>query len=67
METEWLTTKEAAAYVKIKPRTLLEWVRKKRVPAHPLSGVQRHVWRFLRSELDAILGESPAGPADGRQ
>lgn len=67
MATEWLTAIEAAQYVKVKPRTLLRWAREKRVPAHRLSGVQRCVWRFLRPELDAMLGLSSAGTAEGRQ
>jgi excisionase family DNA binding protein len=63
----WLTTAEAAAYLKVQPRTLSLWARQGKVPAHPLSGVQRRVWRFLRAELDAMLGLSSAGSADGRQ
>jgi hypothetical protein len=38
--TEWLTAAEAAAHLKVRPRTLLLWVRQGRVPAHgcPASG-----------------------------
>lgn len=61
--TEWLTAAEAAAHLKVRPRTLLLWVRQGRVPAHRLSGVRRCVWRFLRSELDAMLIPSSAGAA----
>ena len=62
---EWLTLNEAASYLKIHPRTLAAWARQKKVPAHQLSGIQRHVWRFLRHELDgAILGLSSAGSAE---
>jgi excisionase family DNA binding protein len=60
---EWLTAAEAAAHLKVRPRTLLLWVRQGRVPAHRLSGVRRCVWRFLRSELDAMLIPSSAGAA----
>jgi excisionase family DNA binding protein len=67
MEIEWLTTAEAARHLKIKPRTLAQWARERKIPAHRLSGVQRCVWRFLRSELDAMLGLSSADPAEGRQ
>jgi len=67
METEWLTANEAAQYLKVKPRTLLQWVREGRVPAHRLSGTLRCVWRFLRPELDAMLGLSSADLAEGRQ
>jgi hypothetical protein len=34
METEWLTAIEAAQYLKVKPRTLLQWVRERKIPAH---------------------------------
>jgi excisionase family DNA binding protein len=43
METEWLTANEAAQYLKVKPRTLLQWVRERKIPAHWLSGVRRCV------------------------
>ena len=65
METEWLTANEAARYVKVKPRTLLQWAREKKIPAHRLSGVRRCVWRFRKWELDAILCPSSADSADG--
>ena len=61
---EWLTAREAAAYLKVKPRTLVRWARSGRVPAHRLSGTGRITWRFLRSELDAMLCASSAGPAE---
>jgi excisionase family DNA binding protein len=63
----WLTANEAATYLKISPRTLLLWARQGKIPAHRLSGVQRCVWRFLKCELDAMLGVSSAGSADRRQ
>lgn len=58
---EWLTAAEAAAYLKIRVRTLLLWVRQGKVRAHALSGTQRHVWRFRREELDAAFFQ-PASP-----
>ncbi len=61
---DWLTLDEAAAYLKIQPRTLALWARQRKVPAHRLSGVQRCIWRFLRHELDAMLGVSSADSAD---
>lgn len=67
MQIEWLTAKEAAAYLKVKPRTLLQWARERKVPSHRLSGIERCVWRFLRTELDGMLGASSAVPAEGRQ
>lgn len=67
MHNEWLTANEAAHYLKVEPRTVLRWARERKIPAHALAGTQRRVWRFLREELDAMLGVSSAGPADGRQ
>ena len=67
VENEWLTSNEAARYLKVKPRTLLQWARERKVPGYRLSGIQRCVWRFLRPELDAMLASSSADSADGRQ
>lgn len=50
--TEWLTAKEAAEHLKIKTRTLLLWMRQGKVNGYALSGGRRHVWRYLRAELD---------------
>jgi excisionase family DNA binding protein len=61
----WLTAAEAAAYLKIKPRTLLLWVRQGKVKAFALSGTHRHVWRFRREDLDAIL--TPPSVAEPRR
>jgi excisionase family DNA binding protein len=61
--SEWLTANEAAAYLKVKVRTLLLWVRQGKVKAFALSGIQRRVWRFRRRDLDAALLESPVLPS----
>jgi excisionase family DNA binding protein len=61
--SEWLTAKEAARYLKVKPRTLLLWVRQGKVKAFALSGTKRRVWRFRRADLDAALLESPVLPS----
>lgn len=62
--TEWLTANEAAAYLKVKPRTVMKWAKEGRIPAHPLSGSKRVTWRFIRAELDAMLA-SPSAARDG--
>jgi len=54
----WMTTAEAAAYLKVKPRTLLLWVRRGKITAYLLSGFQRRVWRFLQADLDTMLAHS---------
>ena len=51
----WLSTAEAAAYLNFKVRTIQLWARQGRLRAHALAGSQRHVWRFLQSDLDAIV------------
>jgi excisionase family DNA binding protein len=65
MTDGWLTAQEAAEYLKIRPRTLLLWARQGKIPAHKLSGIQRCIYRFLRRELDLMLGMSSAEPAGG--
>ena len=64
-ETIWLTATEVAAYLKVKPRTVLCWAKQGRIPGHPLSGSQRITWRFLRTELDAMLAV-PSAAERGR-
>ena len=59
IQSEWLTVGEAAQHLKIKPRTLLLWVRQGKVPAYALSGVRRRVWRFRREDLDSSLLSKP--------
>lgn len=54
-EAEWLTAKEAANYLRIKPRTILLWARQGHIKGHILTGTQRVTWRFLRCDLDAKL------------
>ena len=54
----WLTASEAAAYLKVKVRTLLLWTRQSKVKAYALSGTKRRVWRFRQADLDTALMES---------
>jgi excisionase family DNA binding protein len=61
--SSWLTVSKAAAYLKIKPRTLLLWVRQGKVKAYALSGTKRRVWRFRQADLDAAMTESPVLPS----
>jgi len=53
--TEWLTSQQAASYLKVKPRTLLQWARQGTVKGFVLSGTRRITWRFLQADLDAML------------
>lgn len=61
--SEWLTATEAAAYLKVKVRTLLLWVRQGKVKAFALSGTKRRVWRFRQADLDSVLLESAVLPS----
>ena len=54
-EFQWLTAAEAGIYLRIKPRTLLHWVRTGKVRGFVLSGTKRRIWRFLIADLDAAL------------
>jgi excisionase family DNA binding protein len=51
----WLTAREAAQYLSVKVRTILLWARQGRVKAYALTGTQRRIWRFLHTDLDAIV------------
>jgi len=59
MAEDWLTPAEAAAYIKVKRGSLLNWVRQGKVQAYKMSGTKRHVWRFRREDLDAALLSNP--------
>jgi excisionase family DNA binding protein len=53
--SQWLTANEAAAYLRIEPRTILLWARTGKIKAYQLSGTQRVTWRFLQTDLDGKL------------
>jgi excisionase family DNA binding protein len=59
LQSEWLTVEEAAAYLKVKPRSLLLWIRQGKLPAYALSGTRRRVWRLLQRDLDSTLRSKP--------
>ena len=56
---EWLTAAEAAQHLKVRTRTLLQWVKQGKVKGYALSGTERRTWRFLRADLDAGLVANP--------
>lgn len=51
-----MTTTEAAAYLRTKPRTLLKWVHEGSIKAWPLHGTTRRTLRFRKADLDSALG-----------
>lgn len=64
MENQWLTGREAAQYLRVAHRTVLQWAKEGRIPAHRLSGTARVTWRFLRSELDAAIMTPPSAASE---
>jgi excisionase family DNA binding protein len=63
--TEWLTAKEAAAYLKVAHRTILEWAKTGRIRAHRLSGTARVTWRFRAVDLDGAMMAAPSAAKNG--
>jgi excisionase family DNA binding protein len=64
-QSEWLTAREAAAYLKVAHRTILEWAKSGRIPAHRLSGTRRCTWRFRADELDGAMMSAPSAAENG--
>ena len=64
-QSEWLTAREAAAYLKVAHRTILEWAKSGRIPAHRLSGTLRCTWRFRATELDGAIMGPPSAAENG--
>lgn len=61
----WLTAREAAAYLKVAHRTILDWAKTGRIPAHRLSGTSRVTWRFRADELDGAIMAAPSAAKNG--
>jgi|KBSMisStandDraft_5_1062788.scaffolds.fasta_scaffold1911267_1 excisionase family DNA binding protein len=59
-QRKWLTPEEAAAYLQVERRTILTWAHLGKLRGYQLSGTRRHVWRFLQSDLDAMLAPPSA-------
>ena len=48
----YVSTEEAANFLRLNPRTVQRCAREGTIPAHPLGNGTRKTWRFLLSELD---------------
>jgi excisionase family DNA binding protein len=64
-QSVWLTAREAALYVRVSHRTILEWAKTGRIPAHRLSGTRRITWRFRAEELDGAMIAAPSAAENG--
>jgi excisionase family DNA binding protein len=56
----WMNAREAAQYLRVAHRTVLIWAKEGRIPCHRLSGTLHVTYRFLASELDAMLSSPSA-------
>ena len=54
-QSDWLTSAEAATYLKVSPRTIVKWAKEGQLKGYRLSGTSRITWRFLRADLDAKM------------
>jgi excisionase family DNA binding protein len=61
----WLNAREAAQYLRVAHRTILEWAKKGLIPAHRLSGTARVTWRFRADELDDAMMAAPSAAENG--
>jgi excisionase family DNA binding protein len=61
----WLTAREAANYLRVSHRTVLQWAKEGRIPAHRLSGTARVTWRFRADELDSAMMAPPSAAENG--
>lgn len=46
---------EAAHFLAINRRAVMQFARRGTIPAHPVGEGRRHTWRFLLSELDSWM------------
>ncbi|MGA3104750.1 MAG: helix-turn-helix domain-containing protein [Terriglobales bacterium] len=55
---------DVAQFLAITRRQVLELARAGKIPAHPLLGSRRKVWRFKLSEVDAAIAGGSGKPAE---
>lgn len=58
VESPWMNTAEAAAYIRRPPKYLLYLCRIGRIKGHVLSGSKRKTWAFRKEDLDRSLIEN---------
>ena len=63
--TEETSVHQAAQYLRVAHRTVLEWAKTGKIPAHRLSGTQRCTWRFRAHELDDAMMAAPSAAENG--
>ena len=48
---EYLTAKQVAEYLQVKPLTIYQWARDEKIPAIKIG----RIWRFKKEAIDAVL------------
>jgi hypothetical protein len=56
---QYVDADAVAAFLCIKRRQVLEMARAGKIPAHPLLGSRRKMWRFKLSEVDIAASGTP--------
>jgi len=52
---EYLTAKQVAKYLQVKPLTVYQWARTNKIPAVKIG----RIWRFKKEVIDDFLEEKP--------
>jgi len=52
---EYLTAKQVAKYLQVKPLTVYQWARTKKIPAVKIG----RIWRFKKEVIDSFLEKKP--------
>ncbi len=52
---EYLTAKQVAKYLQVKPLTIYQWARTNKIPAVKIG----RVWRFKKNIIDSFLEKKP--------
>lgn len=50
---EYLTAKQVAEYLQVKPLTIYQWAREGKIPSIKIG----RVWRFKKEAIDTFLGD----------
>ncbi len=50
---EYLTARQVAEYLQVKPLTIYQWAREDKIPAIKIG----RIWRFKKEAIDTYLGE----------
>ena len=50
---EYLTAKQVAEYLQVKPLTIYQWAREDKIPAIKIG----RIWRFKKEAIDTFLEE----------